>query len=238
MTERIERRTDSGPDDARFDRLVDGELSGDEYRALLASLDEESDGWRRCALAFLEAQALAGELGLVRQSLGLRDHRTGNSQAVPGSRGKWGDFLSLMAVAAGLLLAFSLGIVAPRIFSSWRQEPQFAGNLPTQRPGTDTSDGARYEMRRPVGNSRLVMDGPGDETTQAGQVPVYEVGQDLDQFLSRGQPALGPELIEYFRQHGYDVQHEQQYFPAPLEDGREVIVPVDGYQFTPVQRRY
>ena len=43
-------------DDSRFDRLVDGELSEEERRELLAGLDAEPGGWRRCALAFLESQ--------------------------------------------------------------------------------------------------------------------------------------------------------------------------------------
>ena len=86
--------------------------------------------------------------------------------------------------------------------------------------------------------TQLVMDGPGGAATAAGQVPVYEVGQDLEQYLSAEQPALGPELIELLRQQGYEVQHQQQYFPAPLNDGRQIIVPVDGYRITPVSRRF
>ena len=49
-------------DDILFDRLVDGELSGGERRALLESLDARPQGWRRCALAFLEAQSWRKEL--------------------------------------------------------------------------------------------------------------------------------------------------------------------------------
>ena len=50
-------------DDARvLDRLVDGELSQAERRALLAALDDEPGGWRRCALAFLEAQSWRWQL--------------------------------------------------------------------------------------------------------------------------------------------------------------------------------
>jgi len=56
--------------------------------------------------------------------------------------------------------------------------------------------------------------------------------------LAGEAPVLGPEMIELLRQHGYDVRHDQQYFPAPLEDGRQMIVPVEGYQITPVSRRY
>src|SRR5260370_8705607 len=39
-----------------IDRLVDGELGEAERRELLLRLESNPDGWRRCALAFIEAQ--------------------------------------------------------------------------------------------------------------------------------------------------------------------------------------
>jgi len=52
----------SGDDDRRLDLLVDGELSELQRRELLEALDQEPGGWRRCALAFLEAQCWKQEL--------------------------------------------------------------------------------------------------------------------------------------------------------------------------------
>ena len=43
-------KRESWDDEARFDRLVDGEISAADYKALLASLDDEPGGWRRLAL--------------------------------------------------------------------------------------------------------------------------------------------------------------------------------------------
>ena len=45
-----------------LDRLVDEEMSADERRAFLIRLDEAPQGWRQCALAFLEAQAWQHDL--------------------------------------------------------------------------------------------------------------------------------------------------------------------------------
>ena len=53
---------DNQQDDILFDRLVDGELSAAERQQLLASLDDRPGGWRRCALAFLEAQTWRSDL--------------------------------------------------------------------------------------------------------------------------------------------------------------------------------
>jgi len=40
-----------------LDRLVDGELAETERREVLQTLERQPDGWRQCALAFLEAQS-------------------------------------------------------------------------------------------------------------------------------------------------------------------------------------
>ena len=37
--------------EVQLDRLVDGEMSPDEYRSFVQSLDSQTDGWKRCALA-------------------------------------------------------------------------------------------------------------------------------------------------------------------------------------------
>jgi hypothetical protein len=42
---------------AELDRLVDGELDEHARSALIRALDGDPNGWKRCALAFLEAQA-------------------------------------------------------------------------------------------------------------------------------------------------------------------------------------
>jgi len=237
-------------DETRFDRLVDGELTPEEYRAFVTSLDDEPGGWRRCALAFLEEQALAGELDGIRKSLDSGDPGAGGLTAEPDGRGDLTpprrttprDLGTLLAVAASFLVAFALGIAAPRFFHSDPQEPNLAGNHKTQPPlaenaGTQPSGGVRHQALRPIGNLRLVMDGAGDESPQAGRVPVYEVDQGIEQYLQNDHPALAPDVVRLLEQRGHDIQRQQQYIPVELDDGRQIIVPVEGYQITPVGRR-
>ena len=45
-----------------LDRLVDGQLAPQEYRELLRQVEKDPDGWRQCALAFLQHQAMEKEL--------------------------------------------------------------------------------------------------------------------------------------------------------------------------------
>jgi hypothetical protein len=239
------------PDDGRFDRLVDGELSADEYCALIASLDDDPSGWRRCALAFLENQALAGDLGSIRRSLDLDDPGAGGSQGQRDGRGDLTpprrtsprDLGAMLAIAASFLLAFALGVAAPRFFAGPPQDGNIAGNLKASAPlAANTSQpdvgGDRHQTLRPIGGLRLVMDGAESEMPQAGRVPIYEVEGGLEQYLQSDQvQALAPELVKMLEQRGHDVQRQQQYIPVQLDDGRQIIVPVEGYQITPVNRR-
>jgi hypothetical protein len=240
--------TESDSLERRLERLVDGELAADDYRALLKSLDVEPDGWRRCALAFLESQALARELGALgraqelppastlplkpaAQARELRPpHQTAIATNPPRPRRWSSPGLQLLAVAASFVAALSLGIVAPRFFSPRPKEPTIAGNLQQPDP--------RQEVLRPLGGVRLVMDGGDGQPVEAGHVPVYDASGNLDELLTVEPATMAPELIDLFRRHGFEVQHQPQLVPAPLEDGRQLIVPVDGYQITPVGRRY
>jgi hypothetical protein len=222
--------------DDRFDRLVDGNLPPAEYRAFLASFDEEPGAWRKCALAFLEAQALAQDLGTAVPASPIIP-----STVAPANPKTTWKYVSLsLAMAASFALALALGVLWPQFFRDLGKEPPLAGNFNLEKPDDSpltTSDGSRYQVLRPVGNVNLVVEGH-DGAGSTGQVPVYEVGADFEQVLARDQAALGPELIDVFQQIGYDVRHEQQYVPAPLDDGRQVIVPVHGYEIRPVSRTY
>ena len=95
-----------------LDRLVDGELDEQSRREVIQALRYDDQGWQRCAIAFLEAQAFRRALdGLsVEQPTDAPDAAPGpslrNARAEPWRTPR---LTSLLAVAAGLLIAFSLG---------------------------------------------------------------------------------------------------------------------------------
>lgn len=101
-----ELTANAATDPAMIDRLVDGELEEAERASLLRSLDREPDGWKRCALAFLESQAwreAAGE-GAMRPALPGPGGAARAPQPVLLRR--------LMAVAAMVAVAFCVGFVS------------------------------------------------------------------------------------------------------------------------------
>jgi anti-sigma factor RsiW len=92
-------------DDHLIDRLVDGELDEADREALLRRLDREPGGWKRCALAFLEAQAWADACaaeGNVGQSPQHCEPRVGTRLRPQ----------RLAAIAAAVMLAFLTGFLA------------------------------------------------------------------------------------------------------------------------------
>ena len=108
-----------------LDRLVDGELSQADRRALLAALDDEPGAWRRCALAFLESQSwrwqlnqIASEPLLAKTALQARCD-LGRSSRGSKRASFWGTCL---AIAGSLLVAFDLGTRVSQ------ESPQVAGS--------------------------------------------------------------------------------------------------------------
>src|SRR5579864_3893352 len=92
------------PDDRRLDRLVDGELPENERRELLARLEIEPNGWRRCALAFLESQSWRQTFAAV---VAPAANVTVPNAAVRNAK-RW-SAIRLCALAASVAAAFALG---------------------------------------------------------------------------------------------------------------------------------
>src|SRR5215475_9140780 len=86
------------------DLLVDGELDDARQRQALLALEAQPDGWRRCALAFVEAQTLKREMrGMIAEPA------EGNQRVavtkVTGRSSRFGA-LRWLAIAACLFVAF------------------------------------------------------------------------------------------------------------------------------------
>ena len=105
-------------DDARFDRLVDGELSPEEYRRMLASLDDEPGGWRRCAMAFLEAQAWGQEVRGLRDHLDHPAETRADTIAVASAEATHLRWVNWLAIAASLIVLCGFGLLYQKNHSS------------------------------------------------------------------------------------------------------------------------
>jgi hypothetical protein len=221
-------------DDTVFDRLVDGELTTIERRRLLASLDDQPGGWRRCALAFLEAQCWSEGLDeLLREPSASHsaDEKVG---VLPAATFRPNRRLGVvwMTVAAGLLAALTLGLI-------WRSGNPIAGNnlapmdrtiaqvIPppaSQSPGAASADALTLWVRDDTGNTRPL------------RVPLVDAGT-LDQQLGlQFQSGLPGDVRSRLQDRGFDVQSKRRYAPLWLENGRPMIVPVEDTKIVPVSQ--
>ena len=205
--------------DAAIDRLVANELDASGRRELLVGLDATADGWRRCALAFLEDQAWRAALArpadeIVLPSTIITRHRPKPSFTIrKGLR---------FAAAAGLLamatrLSFLAGAASvenlggPEVASA----PKKVGERPdpSSRPG------------QPLGWASLVDPAEGEALPR--QVPILEATASNERWLQE-QPATIPDYVRaQWQRRGYQVEEHRRLVGVDLKDGRHVGIPVD-----------
>jgi len=219
-------------DELLFDRLVDGELDAAERRRLLELLDARPDGWRRCALAFLEAQAWREDLRRV--AIPAKEWVVRPvSKPFSSTDGRWRIVkraAATLAIAASLFVAFLLGgsrrsgTIAPD------QLAQHEG-----RRGSAVVEPTPNKLDAPKVDDAItlwVLDEGGK--TRPVRVPLIDAGQ-LDRRLGLAfQPSLPTAVRNRLEQQGYMVQSKQRYAPLWLEDGQPMFLPVEDMRIVPV----
>jgi hypothetical protein len=228
-----------------LDLLVDDELSDDRRRELLSQFDGQPDGWRRCALAFLEAQGWRRNLrGLQRKSssVGQSGPAPASNVAAPASHNRrramhWMG--TVLAMAASFLAAFALAL-------TWRVGPHPTG-LPdagtlANSPIAPGPGGAAPDVEALAAPSQRAVPAPTTPGTQVHfvtlsmpdaegrpqqvEVPVVTAGS-FDPAWFSGQPgAMPPELIHALRASGHRVRQQRELVPVDIEGGH-VVIPVD-----------
>lgn len=235
-------------DDQRFDRLVDDELPAAERRELLTSLDSQPDGWRRCALAFLEAQCWRKEMASF----------SGEADAAPApappapqvdtealrqprrpTRKLAGRFATTVAMAASFLIALWMGWVI--------QDAGEVAGVPAPGPGPDqlVQSAPAFQAPDPVNPPipspqqrpiaprspwqmvTLSANGPDGQSTETIELPACE-RQVLDSHWPESLPSALPlEVLESLERSGYRVRRHRELLPIGMQDGRRLIVPVE-----------
>jgi hypothetical protein len=231
----IEMTLTPNNDDVPFDRLVDGELPADERRALLQSLDSRPDGWRRCALAFLEAQSWRSELRMVATAPAAIP--VSNESVAPKSasyrRTAWAA-AECFAVAAALMLAFKLG--------GWQRN----SGIPVANVTTSPSN--QVASAPPSGATPAPTTAkPGDALNlwvrddggklQRVRVPLVDAKALDRQYGTIFQTGVPDDVRNRLKDEGLTVQSKHQYAPMWLDNGRPMMVPVEDTKIVPVSNK-
>jgi hypothetical protein len=182
----------------QIDRLVDDELPDRERSALLVRLEAEPDGWRRCALAFLEAQSWRETL----VSLPITEAAQPVARVVqrPQLPQRWRYAARLTCLAASLTMTFILG---------WT----LRGSPASIAGGKHLSAQADNDRPTPSGESQP------SELTQHVQPAALSFP------LAEQPDGLAP-VIKEWEQRGYQAETQMRLASLKMKDGRHVEIPV------------
>lgn len=218
---------------AMLDRLIDGELNHEERRALLEQLEKEPGGWRRCALAFLEAQCWRETAtGLARAA------RARAAAAAPADLPRRAERRGLRlpvvaALAASLLGAFGLGLAVARMAGldahASRGPVANVSQTATLPPRLAQSSAPAQKIlealdREVKAVAVLDVGGPAAEKLK---VPLLS-GPGLDERWLTSQPSAVPAyLAQQWERQGYEVVTERKLYSVDLAGGGRVSIPID-----------
>jgi hypothetical protein len=220
-------------DDQRFDRLVDGELSEQERRELLAGLDDEPGGWRRCALAFLESQCWKQAFGMMTQA---RAPITPQTKAARPRQARWtGHLGTVLAMAACFLIAFWVGSALHQTGHGQLSVPSApSGELADAHrsvtlPVTKASDRSLASVAGANPWRMVTVAAPSDVANAGSAIHLPAVERDnIDPEWVRSVPSAIPDnVMRALSRTGHQVEQHRDLFPVPLDDGRQLVVPVD-----------
>jgi hypothetical protein len=243
-------------DTSGLDRLVDGELADKERRELLTRLDAEPDGWRRCALAFLEAQTWQSSLRTV-----IDERGDAIATASPATSRERSSHRSgaVIALAASVAVAFFLGFAGgdrwrlayddSEVIAAADQNnvdadgrriiPNVAtaedGNTQNNTPAVERVTTQTVGWNGPrVRVGFLTVENDADGTLSHMPVKVVE-GPGVDEsWLEQVPPAISARYVELMRQRGYEVEQQREIVPFDVADGQRVMLPVDRVKIIPV----
>ena len=221
--------------DRQIDRMVDGEMPSAERRAVLIALDQEGDGWRRLALAFLESQTLRESLKNQRTTVaspGVTDSLPVAAvplpqPAKPAAPQRWRSLMPLAACAAVMFAVGRWSRTDPAVI------PTSVAQNELPAPGTYVSetssdpvpalDKVPQSSDQVVAHQTLRLElGNGQDV----EVPVVENSRLRPEDLWKAPPVIPVSMQRELLRSGRRVYEQRQLFEVTLEDGRTGIVPV------------
>jgi hypothetical protein len=212
-----------------LERLVASELDEANRARVLAWLDADAGRWRLCGLACLEAQTWSETIGAWTSGETMRGAAAISPVQVHHSRERRIDSpLRMAALAAGLLIAFSAGLLA-------------RGMVARPGPNQASADSVIVESTLPgSGVETVEAAAPGEPLMATVSLPSAAVGTPSAEVrfpvvkgdaVSRDHEPVLPELPDYVRRQwerrGFKFDAERRFLLARLPDGEQVAVPIE-----------
>ena len=251
MNDSLTNEQELTPEDERLlDLLVDGELDDARRRHLLLTFEEKPSGWRRCALAFLEAQSWGSTFKSMLAEKPAVPSETFQQPAVaiaaisseqaeqPISRQEklWHiKPMSGFAMAASMLVAFTLGLALRNAYTPSDGTPEGLISRPGETAGFQFAPTMRNTPDAASDNVQLVVDGDGAQRTV--DVPLVDDPSLVNSYPFQNESAIPAEVLHQLQQMGHRVEYQRRLAPVELQDGRRFYVPVEDVKIVPVRRQ-
>lgn len=251
------------PDWVELEKLVDGQLSSTEYRELIERIEDHPQGWRKCAMAFLEDQALKKELGALGVGLGqteLGQTELGQTElkqiSVVGQANAVSEKVSLEpsskstksawsmqtwgALAASLVFAFCFGAL---IDINWRANQKSIAQEPddvildpkTWQEPVNTLVSTDTE---PTGNLKMTFNAPGQEK-QSLEVPIFDGEKQAEHYIKSVDRPIPNRLINILNDPNFKFEQNSIVVPIQHESGQWMLVPIEQLNVSPkIKYRY
>jgi hypothetical protein len=235
------------------DRIVDGSLGPGVLRHALARIDREPDGWKRCTLAFLEAQCWGEAFRALDATsvLGPRcDVELQSLRHVPAKLDRHRARSWRGVAAAGIVAAsFALGWLSHVSLSREKAGPALTvppTEIVAQKPDHATNEHVIPAAVDPPRPSRSVSRSAAEPATPSPAALVQTVAQirighdgtgatvpilagpgiNGDWLRAQALPVSEYEQV-LLERHGYQVDQRRRLLIATFADGRRVSVPID-----------
>jgi hypothetical protein len=210
-----------------IERLVDGELSIDEERELLASFEEDSSGWKTLAEMFLEDRILAASLGsnaqISRQTPVIAERSDSHSS----SRMRNRTVTKFVSIAALVLVAF----VSGRHSTTLPEQSGTSRVAQSERKPEETSQPTASERRLPPAIELVTLNvSLEDNISHQIDVPLVPWEQVAASYSAgletEPEPFVPEEVRKFLARNGRTIDRQISYIPFETLDGRTGVIPV------------
>ncbi len=219
----------------KIDLLVDDELGGIDRKLLIDRLDATPDGWRLCALAYMEAQILRNSMVQLAGHAGKPKTKTRPKRLLPrNTRPNWA--FPVLRWAASFLAVFAIGAAAGAA-----GERVLALRTPAAKersaPRIDHDQAlAKAEPAPLLRQSGTVTLSESAENVLSGKAPLLSGPGVNEDWLNTGRVGIPDSVQAYWEQRGYELQENRQVVSVDLDDGSRLAIPINQVNFQFVGR--
>lgn len=223
-----------------IEQLVDDELSVEDRRKILERLEHTSNGWKFCAITFLEAQALRSSFRSITSSNKYSRNQVNDVPKGISARQNWHSLkvvLPAISTIAATILCMVFVLRETPSSSVPRNEitkdmsspvSQTSADIIVSPPNEPNSFIPRFTIQENTPIRTVTLNCPKHGLTNISASCVESQHFDSSIFNSINEE-LPTDLTQQLTENGGSINAQRDEYRFSLDDGRVLILPVDTY---------